>query len=174
MTATRSCETAAFGPTDAYPLTADEGPERAVTVIGNPPNDASNSAAYQPRPGRFVALKSPVIVAAGAAVMVSVPASEQAAVALLFAGDGDPVETLPSGKRLFLLEQGETSVRFEGCPDRVTPFPGYFLVDGPRCVQLDVELAGEAERITVPFGDAACSDRSVWSAADGEQRGFGG
>ncbi|HEX6310603.1 MAG TPA: hypothetical protein VF152_03165 [Acidimicrobiia bacterium] len=105
-----------------------------------------------------MALKSPVIVAAGATVEVSIPVSEQHAVALLFGGDGDPVETLPSGERLFRLEQGETSVLFNGCAGRVTPFPGYFLVDGPRCVQLDVQIGSERERIDVGFGVAGCSD----------------
>ncbi|MGH8985240.1 MAG: hypothetical protein ACRDY6_15360 [Acidimicrobiia bacterium] len=131
-----------------------------MKFIGNPPRAVSDRAAYQPRPGRFVALKSPVIVAAGAAVTVTIPGSEWDAVALLFGGDGDPVETLPSGQRLFRLEQGETSVLFEGCPDRVSPFTGYFLVDGPRCVRLDIELGGQTERIVVPFGVAECSEPS--------------
>jgi len=154
--ATRTCGTAAFGPTDAHPVVADAGPARAIDVIGNTPADASDPSAYEPRPGEFAALKSPVIVAAGATVTVSVPRSDQAVVALLFGGDDDPVETLPSGDRLFRLDQGETSVQFEGCPDRVSPFTGYFLVDGPRCVRLDVQLGSQNERILVPFGMTEC------------------
>jgi hypothetical protein len=154
--ATRTCGTAAFGPTDAHPVVADAGPARAIDVIGNTPADASDPSAYEPRPGEFAALKLPVIVAAGATVTVSVPRSDQAVVVLLFGGDDDPVETLPSGDRLFRLDQGETSVQFEGCPDRVSPFTGYFLVAGPRCVRLDVQPGSQNERILVPFGMTEC------------------
>lgn len=33
---------------------------------------------------------------------------------------------------------GEVQVTFEACDDPDTGFPGYFLVAGPRCVELEV------------------------------------
>lgn len=158
VAATLPCQAAAFGPTDLTEefLVADAGPTQAVKVIANAPREPSAPDAYEPRDGAFAALKSPIVVAAGATVTVAIPRSEQAGVALLFGDDSDPIEVLPSGTRLFRLDQGETSVEFQGCPDRVSPFTGYFLVDGPRCVELSVQLGDDADRIRIPFGPATC------------------
>jgi hypothetical protein len=62
------------------------------------------------------------------------------------------------------LERGTQSVRFEACRvvmsralwNRGTQFPGYFLVSGARCVDVDISTRGKVLRRTLSFG-APCS-----------------
>jgi hypothetical protein len=61
------------------------------------------------------------------------------------------------------LAAGTKSVRFRACRlvrsrepwNRGTQFPGYFLVNGPRCVYVDVATQGKVLRRKLSFG-ASC------------------
>lgn len=72
----------------------------------------------------------------------------------------------PTGVRV-PLTSGTRSVRFEACGavvpgsprlpwNRGTQFPGYFLVNGPRCVHVEIRAGGTLIRRALPFGAARC------------------
>jgi hypothetical protein len=62
------------------------------------------------------------------------------------------------------LARGTQSVRFEACGvvmsrplwNRGTQFPGYFLVSGRRCVQVEITAGGKTLRRTLRFGVTRC------------------
>lgn len=164
---TRACETAVISYTGPRLPTPSGGtPAQAITFVGlgtehAPSSEERDPTFYSPRGegGPLAALKTAVHVAPGTEVTVSVPRHQQDEVALLYRpGDVEPDGTSATGQRLFRLDQGETRVTFEACPDQRegSIFTGYFLVDGPRCVRLDVRLGNERERVSVPFGVVRC------------------
>ena len=103
------------------------------------------------QPGRYL-----VAVKQGHKATLSIPASEQAHVALLY--------NLSTG-RYFQLSAGNVAVNFQACSGsstswrRATQFNGGILVDGARCVTLDVrdEATNRRWRITAPFGRGTCA-----------------
>jgi hypothetical protein len=63
------------------------------------------------------------------------------------------------------LARGTNAVRFEACGavasravwNRGTQFPGYFLVNGPRCVHVEIRSGGKLIRRALRFGVTRCS-----------------
>jgi hypothetical protein len=63
------------------------------------------------------------------------------------------------------LASGTNAVRFEACAavasravwNRGTQFPGYFLVNGPRCVHVEIRAGGKLIRRALRFGVASCT-----------------
>jgi len=102
------------------------------------------------QPGRYL-----VAVKQGHEVTLSIPASEQAHVALLY--------NLTSGQ-YFQLSAGNVAVYFQACSGsatswrQATRFNGGILVDGARCVTIDVrdEATNHRWRIVAPFGRGTC------------------
>jgi hypothetical protein len=62
------------------------------------------------------------------------------------------------------LTSGTNAVRFEACGavasraawNRGTQFPGYFLVEGPRCVHVEIRSGGKLIRRALRFGATRC------------------
>ena len=71
---------------------------------------------------------------------------------------------LRTGTGTIPLTRGTNAVRFEACGavasravwNRGTQFPGYFLVNGPRCVHVEIRSGGKLIRRALRFGVARC------------------
>jgi len=152
----RTCETSAYGDLgrgwQKGAVTA--GP---VAFVGMR-NGYSREGVLPAAAGRGRPLKVLVVVAPGAAAMVRIATRSRSVAALgynelRFAGGG----TAP-------LSSGTPATRFEACraePSRAvwnrgTQFPGYFLVSGRRCVDVEVATAGKVLRRKLSFG-ARCA-----------------
>jgi len=115
-------------------------------TAGNPPKQARG------RPGYFEPIKFVLVLENAQVATIQVPASERAHVALLYAMRGG------LGEYGFTrVVDGLSAVRFEACGPsevRYTQFNGGFVVDGPRCVELEVRVAGRQEpfALRIPFG----------------------
>jgi hypothetical protein len=102
-------------------------------------------------------LKVLVLVEAGATVTVTIPERQRSHAALLY---------LPSKFDASRVRDGDWQVTFRGCRAgerglsagrRHTQFNGGFVVDGPRCLSLEVRSAGGApKRVALPFAVGRC------------------
>jgi hypothetical protein len=111
--------------------------------------------AYRSGQGAF---KTIVLVRRGRQVTVSVPTGERGHVALSYD---------PAARSAQTVAHGEQAVVFRACPSsgggsqmwaRATQFNGGIIVDGSRCVRLEVRVdGGPARGVRVPFGRGACA-----------------
>lgn len=147
----RTCETAAHGSNPAFRRLTTASPAAAIVFVNSLASGQSDPRFYEPPGnGRFRRIKVFVGVAPGSTVTVVVPEPERGRVALLYDTPTDP------STELFEMTDGEIQVTFEACDDPDTGFPGFFLVAGPRCVELEVHLGSEVGRILLPFGVEDC------------------
>jgi len=149
----RTCETAAHGTNPAFEHLDSTRPAAAIAFVNPPIPEHIDPSYYEPLGnGRYRPIKVLVGVAAGSTVTVTVPESARRHVALLY--DSPRVEST-DGR--YSLSDGEVEVTFEGCDDPDTGFPGSFLVAGPRCVELELRLGDDVERIMLAFGVSTCA-----------------
>jgi hypothetical protein len=106
------------------------------------------------RPGYFEPIKFVLVLENAEVATLRVANADRRHVALLYARRGGLGEW-----GYTRVVDGLPAVRFEACgPSEVrhTQFNGGFVVDGPRCAQLEVHVRGRAEPypLHVPFGRA--------------------
>jgi hypothetical protein len=151
-TVLRTCETAARGSAPEFQRLTTARPSAAIVFVNPIGSGQRDPRFYEPLgDGRFQGIKVLVGVATGSTVTLVVPESERGRVALLY---DTPLPD--SADWLYGMAEGETQVTFEACDDPNTGFPGEFLVAGPRCVELDVHLGDEVDRVSLPFGVDDC------------------
>jgi hypothetical protein len=157
----RGCSDAVFGDIGKasrwHSYSAVSGP---LALIGL--RDAAHAkpaairAAYRKGQGAFKVL---AIVLHGRAVTVSVPVAERRHVALLY--DGSRFQQPQT------VANGERAVTFRACPPagtstrtwrEATQWAGGVVVDGPRCVTLDVRVLphGPSRTVRQAFGPVRC------------------
>ena len=133
--------------------------ERAVVAgqIAFLGGTGSRSAVQRYGPGTARPLKVLVIVDANAALTVTIAPRSRAHAALGYNRISHNGTGVP-------LADGTQSVLFRACRpvssrepwNRGTQFPGYFLVEGARCVHVDIATQGKVLRRKLSFG-ARCS-----------------
>jgi hypothetical protein len=136
--AVRTCETSDVRGTrvDWNKLPVVTGP---IAFSAFPQEDAT---------GRAYPYKTAILVKPNTAVTVVVPETEREHIALSYAPDRNPRT----------LEQGQRSVRFEACADRVTIFIGATFAE-INCVRLQIWVDTEdtPRTVVLPFFDADCT-----------------
>jgi len=148
----RTCETAAHGMNPEFGRLTSANPAAAIVFVNPQASEQTDPRYYEPLgDGRFHPIKVLVGVATGSIVTVTVPEPERDRVALLYDA---PRADSTDGR--YTMADGEVQVTFEACDDPDTGFPGYFLVAGPRCVELEVQLGNDVDRIFLPFGISDC------------------
>lgn len=140
------------------PRLTGASPRQAIRFVGYPDPRSQPPAVRAPEfyghDGRFQLLKVLVVAATNTTVTVVVPRVERGKVSLLY--DTEKLDRLPGTGEPVAMSQGGPAVTFQGCNDPDIGFPGYFLVDGPRCVRLDLHLRDEVTRVSLPFGVRDC------------------
>jgi len=154
----RSCDSSVYG--DLGPRWRKDalvaGP---IAFVGVSSRSRGTGADLAPVGGRYLAVKTLAVVERGAEVTVAVPPAHRSHVALLY----DPSSFHDDG--LYSLADGEPSVTFHACghgegSPGPTQFNGGLIVDGPRCVSLDVTAAGGTPRTAfVSLGGRSCPAR---------------
>jgi hypothetical protein len=107
--------------------------------------------------GGYDAVKELVVIRTDSTATVSIPRFEWPYVALLY----DPTAS-PSGQhhRWWLMSDGERADTFRACRAGESPYGsgptqynGGFIVDGPRCVALDIQVENSPpKRVVASFG----------------------
>jgi hypothetical protein len=117
-------------------------------TAGNPPRPIRG------RPGYFEPIKFVLVLENAEVATLRIAAADRRHVALLYARRGGLGEW-----GYTRVVDGLPAVRFEACLQsevRHTQFNGGFVVDGPRCAELEVHVRGRPEpyALRVPFGRA--------------------
>jgi hypothetical protein len=161
----RTCEASAYGTLDdptwrkhsviAGPLVfysadqyAEQPPSLFAPIVGND--------------GYYSGQKLLVLIRRGAVATVVVPESERRYARLLY----NPADW--NDRNAYIAKDGETTVRFEGCPkgetatggplNAMTQFNGSFVVAGVRCLPLEVRVRGQDPiPVTLSFGAGRCT-----------------
>lgn len=107
---------------------------------------------FQPRNGRYRALKVLAVVTGAKVITVSIADQNTDQVRMMY----DP--SVWGDRTLYPLEAGDTTTVFGPClPQRATQFNGAFLVTGRTCATLEVSIGdGEPLRRLVSFGVPSC------------------
>ena len=109
---------------------------------------------FQPRNGRYRALKVLAVVTGDRVITVSIADRNTDQVRMMYDSSawGD--------RTLYPLEAGDTTTVFGSClPHRSTQFNGAFLVTGRTCATLEVSMGGgEPSCRLVSFGAPSCRD----------------
>ena len=154
----RTCETSVYG---------DLGPSwrRTALAAGLIAFVGPASAGVAPADdfaavgGKYRSVKALAVVDQGAEVTVSVSAGDRAHAALLY----DPSAFSDQG--LYSLADGRSAVTFQSCSKGESPygvegptqFNGGLIVDGPRCLTLDVLASREPSlQLVVSLGAGPC------------------
>lgn len=105
-------------------------------------------------PGRHIPKKVLVVLRAGLNATVSVATEDRQAVSLLY----DPERVARSSpERGYIVEDGSPEVHFAACDDHPTYFNGAFVVSGPICLGLIVEVGGQEPReVLAPLEGGTC------------------
>lgn len=158
----RTCEESVYGDlgSDWRTDSLQAGP---IAFVGLGSADGLSTEAFEIVEGKFRSIKVLAVVDVGAEVTVSVPASDRPHAALLY----DPSAFREDG--LYALSDGDPEVTFRSCakgenpflrfgyPEGPTQFNGALIVDGPRCLRLDVTPAGEPPiAVVIPLGVGSC------------------
>jgi hypothetical protein len=146
----RTCETSVYGSLNgrAVESSVHVGP---LYLIGLEGYAHAGPSSFRRPNGRLNGLKVLAVVRAG--VTLAVTPADRSHAALIYA---------PSRFSARRVGQGDYRITFRPChppPDRYgTQFNGGFLVDGPRCVALDVAWKHGAihRRILASFGAGTC------------------
>jgi hypothetical protein len=162
----RTCEASVYGTLDdpswpkhsviAGPLvfySADQYAEQPVSLF----------APIGGNDGLYSGQKLLVLIRRGAVATVVVPESERRYARLLY----NPADW--NDRNAYTAKDGETTVRFEGCPkgeaatvggplNAMTQFNGSFVVAGVRCLPLEVRVRGRRTiPVTLSFGAGRCT-----------------
>jgi hypothetical protein len=162
----RTCEASVYG-------TLDDPTWRKHSVIAGPlvfysadqyaEQPASLFAPIVGNDGYYAGQKLLVLIRRGAVATVVVPESERRFTRLLY----NPADW--NDRNAYTVRDGETTVRFEGCPkgetatvggplNVMTQFNGSFVVAGVRCVPLEVLVRGQGTiSVTLSFGAGRCT-----------------
>jgi hypothetical protein len=162
----RTCEASVYG-------TLDDPTWRKHSVIAGPlvfysvdqyaGQPASLFAPIVGNDGYHPGQKLLVLIRRGAVATVVVPESERRYARLLY----NPADW--NDRNAYTVKDGETAVRFEGCPkgetatvggplNVMTQFNGSFVVAGVRCVPLEVRVRGQGTiPVTLSFGAGRCT-----------------
>ena len=162
----RTCEASVYG-------TLDDPTWRKHSVIAGPlvfysadqyaEQPASLFAPIVGNDGYYAGQKLLVLIRRGAVATVVVPESERRYARLLY----NPADW--NDRNAYTAKDGETTVRFEGCPkgetatvggplNAMTQFNGSFVVAGVRCVPLEVRVRGQGTiPVTLSFGAGRCT-----------------
>ena len=139
--ALRNCESSVYGdlPSDWARNSARTGPIALVGVAGYP------ARYFEPRKsdGRIRPVKVLIVVENGTTVTLAIPPAERRFVAMSY-DRSSPVWN----ESWVRVGQGQPAVTFEGCAPGDCPhmqFNGGFIVAGPRCARLHVEVQGRPE-----------------------------
>jgi hypothetical protein len=113
--------------------------------------------------GHYPGQKLLVLLRRSAVATVVVPETERRYARLLY----NPADW--NDRNAYTVKEGETSVRFEGCPkgetatlgrplNAMTQFNGSFVVAGVRCVPLEVTVRGQDTiPVRLSFGAGRCT-----------------
>lgn len=108
-------------------------------------------------PGRHIPKKVLVVLRAGLNATVSVATEDRRGVSLLY----DPERVARSSpERGYTVEDGSPEAHFTACDDHPTYFNGAFVVSGPICLDLIIEVAGQERReVLAPLEDGTCESK---------------
>jgi hypothetical protein len=162
----RTCEASVYG-------TLDDPTWRKHSVIAGPlvfysadqyaEQPASLFAPIVGNDGYYAGQKLLVLIRRGAVATVVVPESEGRYARLLY----NPADW--NDRNAYTVKDGETTVRFEGCPkgetatvggplNAMTQFNGSLVVAGVHCVPLEVLVRGQGTiPVTLSFGAGRCT-----------------
>jgi len=124
------------------------------------------AADLAPVEGKYRGLKVLAVVDQGMEVTVSISPPDVGHVALLYdqsAFRDDGLYALSDGDRAVTFQacaEGESPFKRFGVADGPTQFNGGFIVDGPRCVTLEVASSGSLKQISISFGVGRCGGSS--------------
>jgi hypothetical protein len=107
-------------------------------------------AEFKAREGRNAAAKIPVILEPGARLVLSIDRRDRRRAVLSYR------EKTRAAKR---VSDGDPFIRFEACWDDMrTGWPGAFIVSGPGCVRVRLDIKGRSKPATrrIAFGRGAC------------------
>jgi hypothetical protein len=134
-----------------------------IAFLGFGRTGPTTFAASPDADGRYQAIKALAVVDEGAEVVVSIADRDRAHSALLY----DPASFRDDGR--YALADGEPAVDFRSCPkggqpvgpDGPTQFNGGFIVDGPRCITVEVSNVhtGRQTVSKIAFGRGTCAAR---------------
>ena len=112
---------------------------------------ATPSPLVSPR-DRTGIVKALIVLDAGTSVRLAVAGAARRHARLMYTA-----ESLGLGRRNAPLRVGTPSVMLTACSGRDTQFNGGFIVDGRRCVPLEISQPGRStERITISLGAGRC------------------
>jgi hypothetical protein len=129
---TRGCDSAVFGDPNLENATR-VGP---LALVGIGEAATLPPRAFRERNGRFQAIKILAVVMGSKDVIVTLPTSQRAHVALLY----DP--RAKGNKYGFPFSAGDFRVTFRACPPNDAQYNGGFMAKLPICVRLEVESGG--------------------------------
>jgi hypothetical protein len=162
----RTCEASVYG-------TLDDPTWRKHSVVAGPlifysadqyaGQPASLFASIVGTDGYYAGQKLLVLIRRDAVATVVVPESERRYARLLY----NPADW--NDRNAYTVKEGETAVRFEGCPkgetatvggplNAMTQFNGSVVVAGVRCVPLEVRVHGQGTiPVMLSFGAGRCT-----------------
>jgi hypothetical protein len=128
-----------------------------IAFVGVSSSSSGSGADLKPVGGRYRSLKMLAVVDPAAEATVSVSPAGRAHASLIY----DPSAFRDDG--LYALSDGTPAVRFRACAKGEgqrsgTQFNGGLIVDGPRCVTLDVVWPGASPvTVIVSAGNGQCA-----------------
>jgi hypothetical protein len=148
------CGQAAFGPTPT-PSTRDVRFGQFRLVAGRYVSDEPRASFKRDDNGRYRASKIAASLSPGLTARLRVARADRGNASLLYA------RPRPKGASnhypRYRISDGRSVERFESCADRVTVWPGYIVVRGPRCIRLEARVAGgDWVRRRLGFGRGTC------------------
>jgi hypothetical protein len=130
-----------------------------ISFVGLGGLDTASAGDFASVDGKYRSIKALAVVDVGVEVTVSVSAVDRLHGGLIY----DPSAFRDDG--LYSLGEGEPAVTFQSCSEGQNPlgfegptqFNGGFVVDGPRCLTLDVASHGEPPlRLVISLGKGSC------------------
>jgi hypothetical protein len=154
----RTCQTSVYGDLGSgwRKSALAAGP---IAFVGLGALDAAPAGDFGSVDGKYRSIKALAVVDIGVEVTVSVSPVDRPHGGLIY----DPSAFRDDG--LYSLGEGESAVTFQSCSegqnplgfDGPTQFNGGFIVDGPRCLTLDVAPDGEPTlQLVVSVGAGSC------------------
>ena len=155
----RTCDTSVYGDlgSDWRKGGLAAGP---LTFVGLGSVGSAAADDFAPHAGRYRSIKALAVVDQGADVTVSIATADLGHAALIY----DPSSIRDDG--LYAVNDGESAVTFRSCAKGQknalgyagpTQFNGGFVVDGPRCLAVDVVASGRPpQRLVISMGRGRC------------------
>ncbi|MDQ3934675.1 MAG: hypothetical protein M3340_08610 [Actinomycetota bacterium] len=123
------------------------GPVILRGVLGHGDDKRSQ---YRRRDGRDPGVKAGLVVEPGTEVVLSVDKRDRRKASLVYR---------PATRGAERVAEGDRSIRFKACfDDEPTGWPGGFVLAGPRCVRIVLDIKGQSEpvRRRLEFGRDSC------------------